>query len=51
MKPNKSPGCDKILAEPIKYAPETIKKSQNTKKSQIYNTMTEAGYTPKKKNI
>ena len=44
MKLSKSPGCDEIPVELIKYAPKTI----HEQIAGIYNTMTETGDTPRK---
>ena len=43
MKPNKSPGCDEIPVELIKYAPDRI----NEQIAKIYNNMAETGDIPK----
>ena len=42
MKPSKSPGCDEILVELIKYPPENI----HQQIAEMYNIMTETGDTP-----
>ena len=43
MKSNKSPGCDEIPVELIKYAPDRI----NEQIAKIYNNVAEAGDIPK----
>ena len=43
MKPNKSPGCDEIPVELIKYAPDRI----NEQIAKMYNNMAETGDIPK----